>query len=81
MSKEAVKHPDHYQTETGLEVIEIIEAATFDLKGVVAFDIGNVIKYICRFAKKNGVQDLEKAREYLDFAINHIKKLEKENES
>ena len=81
MSKEAVKHPDHYQTETGLEVIEIIEAATFDLKGVVAFDIGNVLKYICRFSKKNGVQDLEKAREYLDFAINHIKKLERENES
>ncbi len=80
MGTEQVKHPDHYQTETGLEVIDIIEAATFDLKGVVAFDIGNVLKYICRFTKKNGVQDLEKAREYLDFAINHIKNLEKENE-
>lgn len=81
MGKEQVNHPDHYQTETGLEVIDIIDAVTFDLKGVEAFDIGNAVKYICRFTKKNGVQDLEKAMWYLDHAINHIKNLEKENES
>ena len=28
-----VNHPNHYQSETGLEVIDIIEAFTFDLKG------------------------------------------------
>lgn len=77
--KEQVNHPAHYQTETGLEVIDIIEAVTFDLKGVEAFDIGNVLKYICRYTKKNGVQDLEKAAWYLDHVINHIKNLEKEN--
>lgn len=81
MSKEAVNHPDHYQSETGLETIDIIEAVTFDLKGVEAFDIGNAIKYLCRFTKKNGLEDLKKASWYLNHAIDHIEKLEKENES
>lgn len=75
-----VNHPDHYQTETGLEVIDIIEAITFDLKGIEAFDIANVVKYISRYRKKNGVTDLKKAAFYLDHVINHIENLEKENE-
>lgn len=53
-----VSHPDHYQSETGLEVIEAIEAFTFDLKGIEAVDTGNIIKYACRWKKKNGIQDL-----------------------
>lgn len=56
-----VSHPDHYQSETGLEVIEAIEAFTFDLKGIEAVDTGNIIKYACRWKKKNGIQDLEKS--------------------
>ena len=75
-----VSHPPHYQSETGMEVIDVIEAFTFDLKGIEATDTGNVIKYICRWKNKNGVQDLEKARWYLDHLINHVKNLEKENE-
>lgn len=74
-----VSHPPHYQSETGMEVIDVIEAFTFDLKGIEAYNTGNVIKYICRWKKKNGVQDLEKAKKYLDFLIDHVKKLEKEN--
>lgn len=75
-----VSHPPHYQSETGLEVIDVIEAFTFDLKGIEATDTGNVIKYICRWKQKNGLQDLEKAKWYLQHLINHIEKLEKENE-
>ena len=78
--KEAVNHPDHYQAETGMEVIDVMEAFTFDLKGIEAVDTSNVIKYICRWKKKNGLQDLKKARWYLEHLINHVEKLEKENE-
>ena len=39
-----VSHPSHYQSETGLEVIDVIEAFTFDLKGIEATDTGNIIK-------------------------------------
>ena len=30
---------------------------------------GNVIKYLCRYRDKNGVEDLRKARHYLDKLI------------
>lgn len=75
-----VSHPNHYISETGLEVIDVIEAFTFDLKGIEATDTGNVIKYICRWKQKNGLQDLEKAMWYLQHLINHVEKIEKEND-
>lgn len=74
-----VSHPAHYQSETELEVIDVIEAFTFDLKGIEATDTGNVLKYMCRWKNKNGVQDLEKARWYLEHLIDHVKLLEEEN--
>lgn len=57
----------------------IIEAFTFDLKGIEATDTGNVLKYMFRWKNKNGVQDLEKARWYLEHLIDHVKLLEEEN--
>lgn len=75
-----VSHPPHYQSETGMEVIDVIEAFTFDLKGIEATDTGNIIKYICRWKQKNGVQDLKKAMWYLQHLIDHVEKLEAENQ-
>ena len=75
-----VSHPSHYISETGLETIDVIEAFTFDLKGIEAVDTAQVIKYICRWKNKNGLQDLEKALWYLTHLIEHVTKLEKENE-
>ena len=74
-----VSHPPHYQSQTGLEVIDVIEAFTFDLKGIEATDTGNIIKYICRWKQKNGIQDLEKIMWYTQLLIDHVKKFEKEN--
>ena len=70
-----VSHPPHYQSETGLEVIDVIEAFTFDLKGIEATDTGNILKYICRWKNKNGLQDLEKAKWYLQHLIDHVNKI------
>ena len=70
MSK--VNHPSHYQSANGIEVIDVIEAFTEELNGIVAFDIGNVIKYVCRFNNKNGVEDLKKAKWYLEHAIDKL---------
>jgi hypothetical protein len=75
-----VSHPPHYQSETGMEVIDVIEAFTFDLKGIEATDTGNIIKYILRWPHKNGLEDLKKAQWYLNHLITHIEKLEKEND-
>lgn len=74
-----VSHPPHYQTESGLEAIDVIKAFTADLKGIEAVDTGNVIKYICRWKRKNGLQDLEKAKWYLEHLINHISKEKEKN--
>lgn len=73
-----VNHPNHYKTKNGLETIQVIEAFTDGLEGIEATDTGNVIKYICRWKKKNGLEDLKKAQWYLIHLINHV---EKENES
>lgn len=72
-----VSHPSHYQSDSGLEVIEVIEAFVEDLNGIEAVDTANVIKYICRWKKKNGLQDLEKAMWYLQHLIDHLKGEEK----
>ena len=74
-----VSHPPHYQSESGLEVINVIEAFTAKLKGIEATDTGNIIKYICRWKDKNGLQDLNKAMWYLQHLIDHVEKsVEKE---
>ena len=72
-----VSHPSHYQSETGLEVIDVIEAFTFDLKGIEATDTGNIIKYACRWKNKNGIQDLKKIMWYTQHLIDHLLKKEK----
>lgn len=75
-----VNHPAHYKSGTGLEAIDVIEAFTFDLKGIEATDTGNILKYMCRWKNKNGLQDLKKAQWYLNHLIAHVEKTEKEND-
>lgn len=70
---EQVNHPTHYQSKAGIEVIDVIDAFTDGLTGVEAFDTGNVLKYICRWKQKNGVQDLEKAQWYLNHLVANAK--------
>ena len=67
-----VNHPAHYQSKSGLETIDIIAACTEELTGMEAVCTGNIIKYISRWKKKNGLEDLKKARWYLNRLINTI---------
>lgn len=60
--------PSYYGT--GIDVIE------FCLRNNLTFMQGNVIKYVTRYKNKNGIEDLEKAKEYIDRLI----EFEKENE-
>lgn len=61
---EYVNHPVHY-AQGGMEVIDVIDAFTKECSGEEAFYVGNILKYVCRFKKKNGVEDLRKAEWYL----------------
>lgn len=65
-----VSHPSHYNQ--GIEAIDIIES--WDLN----FSLGNAIKYILRSPYKgNQIEDLEKARWYIDREINRLEGLQK----
>ena len=61
-----VNSPPHYN-QAGIECIDAIEAATSD--GYEYYLQGNIIKYLWRYRYKNGVEDLKKARWYLDKLI------------
>jgi len=46
-----------------------IQPAEFINKNEMKFAEGNAIKYICRHINKGGLQDLEKAKHYIDMII------------
>lgn len=66
-----INHPEHYQSGK-IETIDVIEEFTKDLKGIEASDTANIIKYACRWKRKNGVEDLRKLIWYANHLINHI---------
>jgi hypothetical protein len=78
---EMVSHPQHYQSKSGLEVIDVIEAFTEDLKGIEATDTGNIIKYACRWNDKNGIQDVKKIIWYATHLLNHLEEKKNTKES
>ena len=61
--------PNHYTSEKGFEVFDVQEAFIHELKGMSASYWCNIVKYILRFQKKNGVEDLRKAKYYLEKLI------------
>ena len=64
-----VNSPNHYKlTGLDVEVIDVIRASMTEeeFKGYCK---GNVIKYVTRENKKNGMEDLRKAKKYLEYAI------------
>lgn len=71
--KDMVNHPSHYLTETGLETFEIIEAI-LGKEGAIYNCWGNVIKYISRWKKKGGLEDLKKAQWYISKMIELIER-------
>ena len=67
-----VNHPSHY-TQGSIECIEALEAATVNKQGTEAVCVSNIIKYLWRYESKNGLEDVKKAKWYMERLI---KKLE-----
>ena len=65
-----VTQPDHYN-KGAIEAIEAIKASMHpqEYKGYLK---GNCLKYLWRYEYKNGVEDLRKARVYLDWLIKEV---------
>ena len=67
---DAINHPIHYTAHpSGVECIQVVEHMSFCL--------GNAIKYIWRADHKNGLEDLKKAKWYIEREIQRQKGLEK----
>lgn len=69
-----VNTPPHYQSSNGIECIDAIEASVEQLTGIEAVCTANAIKYLWRWKSKNGLQDLEKSRWYINHLIEHLEK-------
>lgn len=65
---DTVNHPSHYNYGD-IEVIDFIEQVTQHYNPNVAYHIGNAIKYLARSPHKNGKEDVEKARWYIERAF------------
>ena len=63
-----VNNPSHYQGRYGMQSIDALRnfMTPEQLKG---FYLGNALKYQLRFQKKNGLEDLKKARKNLEWLI------------
>lgn len=63
-----VNHPSHY-ISGAVECIDALASATTQLTGIEAVCTANAIKYLWRWKQKNGVEDLKKARWYINKLI------------
>jgi len=62
MSSDNVDHPKHYNSHpSGVECITVTEH--------MGFNLGNAMKYIWRADLKNGIEDLKKAKWYIEREI------------
>lgn len=71
-----INKPSHYQGKYGLESIRVIDNFIWDLEGKAAWSWGNAIKYLLRFQKKNGLEDVKKAIKNLEWLVEEMEKNE-----
>lgn len=72
--EDIIGHPNHYCSGRKYEPKDVIRDWNLN------FNLGNAVKYISRNGRKDGnsaLQDLKKARQYLDFEIDFLEKEEK----
>jgi len=68
-----VKSPKHYMLgDLGIEVKDVIFEVVKDIKGSEAVCVGNILKYVMRARKKNGIEDYKKAYEYLGYLLEEL---------
>jgi hypothetical protein len=66
----------YYCGEDGKDLFDRFEEGLLSNEAYDGFLVGNVIKYVIRFKEKNGVEDLEKAKNDIERLIEKQKKIE-----
>lgn len=68
-----VKSPKHYMLgDLEIELKDVIFEVVKDMKGSEAVCVGNILKYVMRARKKNGIEDYQKAYEYLGYLLEEL---------
>ena len=68
-----VNKPKHYSGSTSLDCIECMIVA-FGEEAVYHFCLCNAFKYLWRYKNKNGAEDIDKARWYLNYVQHDIER-------
>ena len=68
---DVVNHPPHY-TKGRIECIDAIDSATVGKSGIEAVCVANIIKYLYRYEEKNGIEDVKKAKWYINKLISEL---------
>ena len=70
-STDMVSHPKHYN-QGGIECIDALKAATVGKRGIEAVCVANIIKYLWRYEEKNGIEDIRKAKFYIEHLLKEL---------
>jgi hypothetical protein len=72
-AQDNVNSPKHYQ-HIGIETIDYLEAITAELTGTEAVCTANAVKYLSRWKRKNGAEDIKKAIWYCQRLLKSLEK-------
>ena len=75
MEYDDVNKPRHYN-QGSIECIHALKAATVSKTGIESVCTSNAIKYLWRYEEKNGIEDIKKARWYIDRLIKELEEKE-----
>lgn len=71
----SIKEPVSHYDVNGLSPLDVFKALNDDgTTPIESFYRFNIIKYIWRYPRKNGIDDLKKAKNYLEFLIDELDK-------
>lgn len=68
--------PHYYHLGDGTDIIHLI-GLMYGTTQQIGFIQGNILKYLMRWERKNGIEDLRKAEEYLERLIIIARNIEK----
>ena len=69
---DVINSPNHYHLNikgNNIEVIDVIDEVVKDYNPKQAFRVANILKYILRASKKNGLEDFKKAKKYIEMLL------------
>lgn len=78
--QENYNNPKHYEWDLPVTTMEVVEEVCKEYKGIEAFYVANILKYIIRAKNKNGIDDIMKVKDYSARLYDYMLKKEKSND-